>query len=326
MKFTCKTSDLFQALQFVIRAVSTQHALPILQNILLETEENRCKLSATNLELSIISTFPVATKAHGGITVPAKALLNVVQYGSEEEMLFEVLGEGKLRCSSSRTKILLCGESVENYPKISILKEREEIFFEPMSLLEGLHLTTFSAAQSSLRPVLSGVYIKSTEKGLIIAATDSYRLSEYILPISTEGQQVECIIPVKVLEELKGIVSSVQKAGKSASKGNLSCEVSMALNSQQIQFTVGSTHVLSRLINGIFPNYQQIIPSEKKTKALVSVQKLITTIKRMHYFAKEVNNTLTFVFSSCSIHISTPQTQLGNEESTPSSETERQQN
>jgi len=325
MKIVCKTSDLLQTLQFVSRAVSSQQALPILQNILLQTESGTCRVSATDLELSITSILPVTVEKEGSITVPVKALLNFVQYNSQEETTLEVIAEGKLRCASVQTKTILCSEPTEHYPKIEMLKEKDQVFFEPLSLLEGLHLTTFAAARSSLRPVLSGVYVKVQEEGMIVVATDSYRLSEYVLPVSTEGKEVECIVPVKVLEELKGVIGGSQKT-KKPSKEEVPLTVAVALSTQQVQFTIGSTRVLSRLIDGRFPNYKQIIPTETKTVATFSVSELTTTVKRMHYFAKEMNNTLTFTFSKGSVHISTPQTQLGSEESTLSVATSGQEN
>ncbi len=327
MKFSCKTPELLQALQLVSRAISSQQALPILGNVLMEAEGKRCTVSATDLELSIVTSFEVSIENEGAITVPAKAILNFAQYNSDSEVLLETNEGTQLKCTSRHSKTVLSGESASEYPSITPIEKRSSFTLEAAPLLEALHLVTFASAKSSLRPVLSGVYLR-TEKGkLILVATDSYRLSEYALPTTNSDEELSCIIPVKVLEELRTVLSIArgekeeeteeeESGKKKRKKPSGVATVDVTMNNQQIELHVGQTRLLSRLIEGKFPDYEQIIPKGEMTTVLLPARELTTAVKRMHYFAKEMNNNLTFSFGNGEAHISTPQTQLGKDEAT----------
>lgn len=322
MKFLCKTSNLLQALNLVSRAISNQQALPILGNVLIKVEGKRCQISATDLELSIITSFEANIENEGSITVPAKAIVNFAQYNSDEEVLLETSEGTQLKCTSAHAKTVIAGEAASEYPTISPIKKETTFSLEAQPLLEALHMVTFASAKTTLRPVLAGVYVHTEKGNLILVATDSYRLSEYTIHTDTIGGDVSCIIPAKVLEELKSILSSFkgdkkEKNGDSALKTS-SPKIEIALSIQQIEINIGSTQLLSRLIDGKFPDYKQIIPDNKTTKASIKTRNLSTIAKRMHYFAKETNNNLTFTVrkSDNTMHIATPHTQAGRDEAT----------
>lgn len=322
MKFTCKTSDLLQALHLVSRAISNQQALPILGNVLLEVEGKRCTISATDLELSIVTSFEASIENEGAITIPAKAMLNFAQYNSDSEVLLETSEGTQLKCTSAHAKTMIAGEAASEYPTIAPVDKETSFSLETGPLLEALHMVTFASARTTLRPVLSGVYLRSEKGSLILVATDSYRLSEFKVVI-TGAQDLSCIIPAKVLEELRSVLGACkgEKGEKSDEDGVKKApvpveKVEVILSSQQIELQVGHTRLLSRLIDGKFPDYQQIIPKEAKTTVFLSHKELLTAVRRMHYFAKETNNNLTFHFKDGSAHITTPQTQAGRDEAT----------
>jgi DNA polymerase-3 subunit beta len=299
-----------QALNQVSRAISNSQALPILGNVLIEVEGKRCTISATDLELSIVTSFEANIENEGKITVPAKAILNFAQYNSDDEVLLETLEGTQLRCTSAHAKTVIAGEAANEYPTISHIEKETYFSLESQPLLDALHMVTFASAKTTLRPVLAGVYVHTEKGNLILVATDSYRLSEYTIQTDTIQGDISCIIPAKVLEELKNILSS--------SKGEKKEKVGITLSTQQIEVTIGNTQLLSRLIDGKFPDYKQIIPKDKKTKSAINTKELATVAKRMHYFAKETNNNLTFTVrkSDNTIHITTPHTQGGRDEAT----------
>jgi len=321
MKFSSPTSELLNSLHLVSRAISNQQALPILGNILIEAEGKRCTVSATDLELSIITSFEANIENEGSITVPAKAILNFAQYNTDDEVLLETSEGTQLKCTSAHAKTIIAGEAASEYPTIAPVEKEESFSIESEPLIDALNMVTFASAKSTLRPVLSGVYLRAEKDNLIFVATDSYRLSEYKVPMKGGKTDLSCIIPAKVLEELKGIVGAAKKDGakKEGEETDETKEaevkkVEIAMSSQQIELNVGPTKLLSRLIEGKFPDYQQIIPKETKTKVIISTKELTTVIKRMHYFAKEINNNLTFGFAKKKVHIATPQTQMGKDE------------
>ncbi|MCK5020829.1 MAG: DNA polymerase III subunit beta, partial [Candidatus Peribacteraceae bacterium] len=180
----------------------------------------------------------------------------------------------------------------------------------------------FASAKTTLRPVLSGVYLRAEKGNLILVSTDSYRLSEISLPSDSTKEDVSCIIPAKVLEELRSVLSSKKSDNKEKTlkddenKEDETKKVEVSLSAQQIELKVGRTTLLSRLIDGKFPDYNQIIPKDTVTTAAIPTKEFVTAVKRMHYFAKEANNNLTFNFSDKNVHMNTPQTQAGQDEAT----------
>ena len=176
MKLLCKTIDLQQALHLVSRAISNQQALPILGNILLEAEGKRCTASATDLELSIVTSFPAEIENEGAITIPAKAFLNFAQYNTDGEVLLETSEGTQLKCTSKKAKTLISGEAASEYPTITPIEKETTFPIAAGPLLEALHTVTFAAAKTTLRPVLSGVHVRSEKGKLVFVATDSYRL------------------------------------------------------------------------------------------------------------------------------------------------------
>lgn len=317
MKFLCKTTNLLQALNLVTRAISGQQALPILGNVKIEAEGKRCTMSATDLELSIITSFEADIENEGSITVPAKAILNFAQYNSDKEVLLETHEGTQLRLTSSSAKTIIAGEAASEYPTISHIQKETTFSLDAAPLIEALHMVTFASAKTTLRPVLAGVYVHSEKGNLVFVSTDSYRLSEYKIPTDASTKEVSCIIPAKVLEELKSILGA-QKSEKEGEEKSIIKKIDIALSSQQIEVTIGHTKLLSRLIDGKFPDYKQIIPSETKTKVALNTKNLTTIVKRMHYFAKETNNNLTCTIrkSNNTVHITTPHTQAGRDEAT----------
>ncbi len=324
MKFSCSTSDLLQSLQLVSRAIGSQQALPILGNILIETQGRRCTVSATDLELSIITSFEAKIENEGSVTVPAKAILNFAQYNNDAEVLLETTEGTILKCSSQHAKVSIAGEAASEYPTIAPVEKQTSFALPLHPLLHALHLVTFASTRTSLRPVLSGVYLRSDKNTVILVATDSYRLSEYRIPAATGGADVSCIIPAKILEELKVMLSGKktdkrekedgEAAGTEKGPSGKVQEVQVILSKQQIELQYNNTRLLSRLIDGKFPNYEQILPKETATTVLFSVQELTTAVKRMHYFAKEMNNNLTFHCSKEQTRVATPQTPIGKDE------------
>ena len=321
MKFSCRTTDLLQALQLTNRAIGSQQALPILGNILIKVEGKRCTVSATDLELSITTSFEAKIENEGAITVPAKAILNFAQFNNDPEVLLETNEGTQLRCISKHTKTAIAGEAASEYPTITAIEKQTAFTLPSEPTIAALHLVTFASAKTSLRPVLSGVYVRSERGKLVFVATDSYRLSEFSIPLPGVDQDISCIIPTKILEELRFILS-----GKKSEKRDQKDEetkkkekpalplLEVTLNKQQIEFQAGPTRLLSRLIDGKFPDYKQIIPKDTTTTAQFSTSELTTAVRRMHYFAKEINNNLTFHLGKGQTRIHTPQTQMGKDE------------
>ncbi len=312
MKFSSKTADLLSSLQLAIRAIGSDQTLPILQNVLIRAEGETCTLSATNLELSIVTSLPVKIEREGAITVPAKAILNFVQYNQDENLLLESSEGTQLKLKSNHAKATIAGEAESGYPVIASIEGKTSLSLAARPLIHALSLVTFACAKTTSRPVISGVYMRLESGTITLVGTDSYRLSEYKLPVENAEATLSCIIPAKFLEELRSVISSQLGKEQDADK----FMVSIHLSAQQIEATVGPTKLVSRLIDGKFPDYAQVLPKEKATTVSFLTKELLTIVKRMHYFAREVNNNITFSVAGSTLTLSTKQTQMGKDEST----------
>ncbi len=331
MKFSCKTVDILSGLQLVSRAIGTEQVLPILQNILISVEGKRCTLSATNLELSIVTSFEVHIENEGSITVPAKAIVNFIQYNQDEEIIIETSEGTQLKLHSKRAKAVIAGEAANGFPTISSIQKDITLHIPITPLLQALNLVTFACARTTSRPVISGVYVRLEKGKLIMVGTDSYRLSEYSVSIPDLSGEVSCIIPAKFLEELKTVIAlhrgrdGEDKTEKGAKKSPEET-IDIHLGSQQIEVHLRHTKLVSRLIDGKFPDYAQVVPKEKNTTATVNIKNLLSAVKRMHYFAKEQSNNITFSFTKTGVHLMTKQTQIGRDESTINCDVEGKEN
>lgn len=320
MKFSCATADLLSGLQLVSRAIGTEQVLPILQNILITAEGKRCTLSATNLELSIVTSFEVLIENEGTITVPAKAFLNFVQYNQDKEIVLETSEGTQLKLHSKRAKATIAGEAASGFPTITSIQKDVTVHLPVAPLLKALNLVTFACAKTTSRPVISGVFMRMEKGKITMVGTDSYRLSEYTISIPEVSGEVSCIIPARFLEELKGVIAlhrgrDAEEKDESGKKKQAADIIDIHLGSQQIEVHIAHTKLVSRLIDGKFPDYAQVIPKEKNTTAVVNIKDLLNAVKRMHYFAKEQSNNITFSFAKGSLNLTTKQTQIGRDES-----------
>lgn len=315
MKFSCRTTNLLSGLQLVSRAIGTEQVLPILQNILIQVEGKRCTLSATNLELSIVTSFEVTIENEGSITIPAKAILNFMQYNQDDEVVLETSEGTQLKLHSKRAKAVISGEPASGFPSITSIQKETTLSLPIPPLLKALHLVTFACAKTTSRPVISGVFVR-TEKGkLIFVGTDSYRLSEYKITVDGLTTEISCIIPARFLEELRAVIALYRGREEGEDDKKKEEKVDIHLGAQQVEVHIGATRLVSRLIDGKFPDYVQVLPKEKHTTSIVSVKDLLGAVKRMHYFAKEQSNNITFEFTKSGVHLTTKQTQLGKDES-----------
>lgn len=321
MKFSCKTIDLLNGIQLVSRAIGTEQVLPILQNILIHIEGKRCTLSATNLELSIVTTFEVTIENEGSITVPAKAIINFIQYNQDETITLETTEGTQLKLHSKRAKAIISGEPANGFPTITGIQKETTLTLPMQPLLTALQLITFACAKTTSRPVISGVFIRIEKGKLTLVGTDSYRLSEYFIDLPEVDAEISCIIPARFLEELKSVISLYKSRDEKKDS-----TLDIHLGSQQVEVQIASTRLVSRLIDGKFPDYQQVLPKEKKSTVTMSVKDLLNAVKRMHYFAKEQSNNITFAFTKSGVHLTTRQTQLGKDESTISAELDGEEN
>ncbi len=282
MKLHVLSENLQKKLSFVNHAVSSRSQLPILLHVLLETKEGRLHISATDLEIGIETKIPASIEEEGGITVPAKLFLELINSISADKITLETK-ETTLEVIGGRTKSKLQGMNKDEFPSLYEETGEEIMRLHTDALKKNFSRVVFAASIDTTRPALSGVLIKKSETGFLIVATDGYRLSlqknENTNGImkSTELSK-PLLMPARVIREAIGL-----KDGD-----NVTLFVSQTSN--QILFQQDDTVLIGRLIEAEYPNYEKILPSDFSTKVFFDREEMQKAIKTCAIFARETAN------------------------------------
>ncbi|MBI2017947.1 DNA polymerase III subunit beta [Candidatus Daviesbacteria bacterium] len=274
MKFSILQQDLLPTLQAVSRSVGVRSTLPILDNILLSIEGEKLKVAATNLEIGVIKYLAVEVGTAGEITVPAKTLTDIISGLGPSKVDIEVEGE-LLTIHSGKFKATINGITASEFPSIPISQEAGISF--PKGVFASLSQILFAAAINEGRPVLTGILMDQKDGDLGFVATDGFRLAHLKLKIENKTPQFRSLIPKKTFEEILRIIAEQEV-------DNISISTSIGQN--QAIFTLGSTIVSSRLIEGIFPAWEKIIPAQFVSRVVLDKEAILKGIKLASVFAK----------------------------------------
>ncbi len=307
MKVKVDQAQINFALNMVTRAINPNNTLPILNNILIEASAKQLRFSATNLEIAITLNLDAEVATEGALTVPAKLISNYVSLLPEEELKIETTSDLGLKIHAKKSDTKIKGLSADDFPTIPEIKdEKESLEVEAGELERAINETYFAASLNTTRPILSGIYVKAEGNTLTLAATDSYRLAERKITLPKKvGEEVSCIVPARTMSELSKILSNFSSADT----------VTVKIAKNQILFSIKSINLISRLIEGTFPDYTKIIPNESKTHIKLNASELSMALKRINLFAREVNNAIYMEASKAKkkITISTEETKVGEE-------------
>ncbi len=302
MKVVIAQESLLEALKIVSRAVAGQNTLPVLGNILIRAEGKKVNFYATNLELSIATSCEAVVKNEGAITVPAKVLTSYTSLLGKEDDIELVAADGatlEVKSPSSKTKIK--GISADEFPQIATVDNGIKLLLDAKGFRTAVHQVAFAAQENSSRPILSGVYFGVDKSELRMAATDSYRLSEKVLKLATAVDARKCVIPVRAVFEADRLVAGEE-------------EVRITIDENQVMFTVGNTQLTSRLIDGQFPDYQQIIPKKVTSTIEVDRAEFELAVRRVSIFAKQNNQHMKLeALNDGTLAVSTDATEIGEE-------------
>lgn len=309
MKFTCTRENLVYTLD-VVSSLASKHAnLPILVNILLKAGESGVEVISTNLEIAIKASLRAKVEKPGSFTVPARTLADYVHLLTNEQVDIELKdNELHLSCGNSSTKIK--GSSAEEYPVIPEVEEDHAYTLNVEKFRRGLLKAVTAVAKNEIRPELSGVYFKffgGRFNGLTMAATDSYRLAETQVEIEQgEDKDVGVIVPARVAYEIGRLL----QLGKST---NGEENVRLWVSENQIAVRYDNFEMTSRLIDGTYPDYVQIIPEKFKTKSAFPLDVMTNKIKAASLFTTTGVNAVSFDLNASqnTIGVSSSSTQAG---------------
>ncbi|MBT7007538.1 DNA polymerase III subunit beta, partial [Candidatus Falkowbacteria bacterium] len=257
--------------------------LPILNNVLMEVKNEKLKLSSTNLEIGITCSVRCKSETEGSFTVEGKLLSEYVNLLSNDQVDLELEKNDflSIACKSSQTKIK--GIDATDFPVIPQLEKNEPYKINIAEFKKAISQVVFSVAVSESRPEISGVFLSfnKVQKGkVVLVGTDSYRLAEKKAAISDNEKENEVIVPLKTLQEVLRILNNIKD------QANAVETMEVHLSDNQILFCMDSVELISRLVDGNYPDYTQIIPSASKTTVIASTSELQKQIKRVALFSK----------------------------------------
>jgi DNA polymerase III subunit beta len=282
MKVTVLQESLARGLSIVSRAVSPRSTLPVLSNVLVASDEGRLRLSATNLELGITCWIGARIEAEGSTTVPARTFVDLVGTLPQEQVSLNLASATQtlnVRCGSSNTDIK-CIDAQE-FPPLPVPDMEGAILINVADFKDMISQVVFAASVDEARPVLMGVLVTVEADTITMAAADGFRLSVRKGTLSQPAlQPVTAIIPARALGELARV----------AADGNETISMVMPKGRGQVIFRMKEVEVVSQLIDGTFPDYQQIIPRSYKSRTILSTPALLKACKQAEIFAREGSN------------------------------------
>lgn len=315
MKFSILQKDFLPVLQSVSRSTGSK-SLPVLSNVLLESVDGNLQVSATNLEIGVIKTVKAKIVDEGAITVPAKALLEIVGSLIDESIEVETSGE-QIKLTTERFNSVLNGIPASEFPVIPLSKEAG-VFIESHILSKYLPQITFAAANDEGRPVLTGVLTEFNGKNLFLVATDGFRLAHKTLTLDAEvGATFKALIPRKTFEEVARIIAEEIDLAPEEK-----VEISSSENQNQVIFKLGKVQVSSRLIDGQYPAWEKIIPVTFKARAILNKSEFLKAVKLSSIFAKDASSIVKLKIEKNAVILSSEAKELGNQETKIVSEIE----
>ncbi len=282
MKVTVLQENLSRGLSTVSRAVSSRSTLPVLSNILIATDDGRLRLSATNLELGITCWIGAKIDEEGSTTVPSRTLIDLVSTMPDPQVSLTLDSRTQtlnLRSGSSTNDIK--GIDAQEFPPLPVPDFENAIHLNVADFKEMIQQVAFASSTDEARPVLMGVLLTVEKDTVTMAAADGFRLSVRKATLSSPvTQSLTAIIPARALQELARITP----------EGEQNLQMVIPKGRGQVIFRVKDAELVSQLIDGTFPDYQQIIPRSYKSRTLVPTASLLKACKQAEIFAREGTN------------------------------------
>ncbi|MFQ5594828.1 MAG: DNA polymerase III subunit beta [Anaerolineae bacterium] len=282
MRVSCMQENLARGLAVVSRAVATRTTLPVLSNILIATDNSRLKLAATNLEIGINCWIGAKVEEEGETTVPARLLTDFVNSLPAETIDMDLTSRTQtLGLTCSRYEANIKGIDASEFPLIPTVEDGGQITLDPEALGEMIDQVTFAAATDESRPILTGVLTRFDPGTITFAAADGFRLSVRSADIDPgTSESISVIIPARALSELGRILGDTEEA----------VEVTVTEGRNQVLFHLPNVDLVSQLIEGNFPDYNQIIPKGHSTRSVVDVKPFLNAVKIASFFARDAAN------------------------------------
>jgi DNA polymerase-3 subunit beta len=282
MKFVVSSTELLSHLQAVSRVISTKNTLPILDNFLFKLEANQLEITASDLESTLVTTMGIEnTTDEGSIAIPARLLTDTLKEFSEQPLTFEInLNKLSVIINSENGKFTIVGYNSGEFPQMPTIKPDKKASIEvaPDLLLSGISNTLFATADDELRPVMNGVYIELSTDDLTFVASDAHKLVRYKRTDAKATENSSFILPKKPASLLKNVLPREEN------------NVTVEFDEKNAFFSMTEYRLVCRLVEGNYPSYSSVIPTENPNKLTIDRQEFLNTLRRVSVFSNQASN------------------------------------
>ncbi len=299
MKFSVTKEKLLECLQQVQNVVSTRTTLPILSNVLLQTNGSEVRLTTTDLDVGVRGSFEAQIEKEGATTLPARRLFTIIRELPSSEIQFDIDGKNAASIRSGQSFFKILGLPEEEFPPLPKFDDSKVVTIRQKDLRDGLKKTSYAISTDETRYVLNGVLFSFKDNKLTLVATDGRRLA--MLDIDLEfprSHEADIIVPTKAVTELQRLLTD-------------DGDVRVSVGSGQIAFDLNNTLLVSKLIEGNYPNYRQVIPGEMKERVTLERETFLNSLRRVSLLASDKSNSIKLNFTKNNIDITANTPEVG---------------
>jgi DNA polymerase-3 subunit beta len=304
MKFIVSSTLLLKQLQAIGGVINSSNTLPILDNFLFELDKDGLIISASDLETTMTAKVAV-TKAEktGSVAIPAKILLDTLKTFSDIPITFTVDTKGTyaIEISAGEGKYKLSGHNAEEFPKTPTLESASSIELDSLIIADAINKSLFATGNDELRPVMSGVFCQLSPENITFVATDAHKLVRYRRADAKSAEVASFILPKKPLNQLKNLLAHEES------------KVKIEYNNTNAFFAFGNYNLICRLIDGKYPNYEAVIPTENPNKLTIERIPFLNSIKRVSIFSNQSTHQVRFKINGKELTLSAEDLDFANE-------------
>ena len=301
MKFSLVKSKLANYLQYILQVVPSKSTLPILTNVLIEALENKIKISATDLDISIAASIECKVTKKGSACIPARILFDIIKELPETDINFEATGQ-RVEIKIPNGSYKIASVPSDEFPKLPAVNTKKEIKISSDNLVEMIKKTTFASSDDETRPALNGVLWQTKGDKMQMVATDGHRLAKMAVEnTKLKGLYDDVIIPPKVLNLIPKFITQENQ------------DIGIIFGENNIIFNLNDIILTSRLIEGPYPNFDQVIPNESDKKLIVSKEDLARAVRRVSILSNALTHQVKFSLKGNALTLSTTNADVGGE-------------
>ncbi len=280
MKIECVKEKLVYAIGKAEKITGKNITLPILSCILLDAQNSTLIIKATNLDLGVEISVPVKVIEPGKTAVSGSILYNFISNITTDKNIILELVQGNLKVSTKHSESIIKAFPIDDFPNIPKVLSDNPFTFNVPNLVKGFKSVMYSSSSSTIRPVLSSILISSEEDSVVFVATDSFRLSEKRIGVKKHKEFNQILIPFKNTAEIMRVLEDIKE------------DVNVFLNENQIAFSFNDIYITSRVIDGAFPDYKQIIPKDIKTEVVILKQDFVSALRISNIFSDKFSQVI----------------------------------